>query len=447
VKFKPYPKYKASGVEWLGDVPEHWNVASLKHGFNIVGGSTPKSEQPEYWDGEIIWVSPSDLSKLSSMGIKNSQRKITPEGLASCGTTLVPAGSIVLSTRAPIGSLAIAEVELCTNQGCKSLVPKSGSEPLFYSHLLSVSTVELNIRGKGTTFLELSGDELGAFKVGVPPSAEQSTIAAILDRETTRIDNLIAKQEKLIELLKEKRQAVISHAVTKGLDPNVPMKSSGVEWLGDVPEHWNVSPVRYVARLESGHTPSRQHPEWWIDCFIPWFSLADVWQIRSGKLEYVTETKESISEVGLANSSARLLPRGTVILSRTASVGYSAIMGIDMATTQDFANWVCGPRIRPEYLLYIFRSMGSEFSRLNMGSTHQTIYMPDISAFRCPLPVVDEQDQIVKHIRKALSSIDTLIAKAQQAIALQKEHRTALISAAVTGKIDVRNEVQTRKAA
>ena len=215
---KPYLKYKDSGIPWLGEVPEHWEIAPLKRSFQIVGGATPKSEQEAYWDGEIVWVTPSDLSKLSSINISDSQRKITSEGLASCGTALVPSGSIVLSTRAPIGSLAIAETELCTNQGCKSLVPIADTQSRFFGYLLSTSTGELNIRGKGTTFLELSGDELGAFKVGVPPNAEQLAIAAFLDRATSRIDALIAKTQRSIDLLKERRSALITAAVTGQID-------------------------------------------------------------------------------------------------------------------------------------------------------------------------------------------------------------------------------------
>ena len=122
-------------------------------------------------------------------------------------------------------------------------------------------------------------------------------------------------------------------------------KDSGVEWLGEIPAHWGVTRTKFVARQRSGHTPSRQHAEYWQDCVIPWFSLADVWQIRDGRKEYVSETNEKISELGLANSSARLLPKGTVILSRTASVGFSAILEVDMATTQDFVNWVCGASV------------------------------------------------------------------------------------------------------
>jgi type I restriction enzyme S subunit len=205
-------------VKWLGEIPKHWEVAPLKRSFKIVGGSTPKSEQEAYWDGSLIWITPSDLSKLSSMTINDSQRKISGKGLASCGTTLVPLGSIVLSTRAPIGSLAIAGIELCTNQGCKSLVPFEKAQSKFYGYLLSICTGELNIRGKGTTFLELSGDELGAIKVSSPPREEQTTISAFLDQETSHIDTLISEARKFIDLLKEYRSSLITAAVTGKID-------------------------------------------------------------------------------------------------------------------------------------------------------------------------------------------------------------------------------------
>ena len=209
-------------------------------------------------------------------------------------------------------------------------------------------------------------------------------------------------------------------------------KESGVEWLGRVPEHWTVMPIRLAARLESGHTPSRNHPEYWVDCTIPWFTLADVWQIREGLTDVVTETKEKVSELGVANSAARVLPAGTVMLSRTASVGFSAIMGVDMATTQDFANWVCGPDVVPRFLLQAFRAMGSEFCRLMMGSTHNTIYMPDIASFRFVLPPPAEQSAVVSFIDHETAKIDALIAEQQRLIELLQEKRQAVISHAVT---------------
>ena len=213
-------------------------------------------------------------------------------------------------------------------------------------------------------------------------------------------------------------------------------KDSGVRWVGQMPGHWESVRTKFVARLESGHTPSRQHPEYWENCTLPWFGLADVWQIRDEKIDYVSETKERVSELGLANSSARKLPAGTVILSRTASVGFSAIMGCEMATTQDFANWVCGSKVMPKYLLYVLRAMKPEFKRLTMGSTHQTIYMPDIGAFCTVLPPKDEQRAIAEFLDRETGKIDALVAKKERLIELLQEKRTALITHAVTKGLD-----------
>jgi type I restriction enzyme, S subunit len=209
-------------------------------------------------------------------------------------------------------------------------------------------------------------------------------------------------------------------------------KDSGVTWLAQVPEHWRVGRIHSFAKRESGHTPSRQHPEYWENCTIPWFTLADVWQIRSGNVKYVYDTQEYISDLGLANSSARLLPANTVILSRTASVGYSAIMGREMATTQDFVNWICSPQLAPEFLFYSLRGMESEFTRLMMGSTHQTIYMPDIAKLSMALPTTEEQSAIIAFLDSETGKIDALIAEQEKLRVLLAEKRQATISHAVT---------------
>jgi len=215
---------------------------------------------------------------------------------------------------------------------------------------------QTEVAASGVTRFALSTGALADLTLPVPGRAEQLAIADFLDRETAKIDALVAKKQRLVGLLQEKRTALISHAVTKGLDPDVPMKDSGIEWLGAIPAHWDAGVLRRAARLESGHTPSRQHPEYWEDCSVPWFTLADIWQVRPGIQEYVSETNECVSEVGLAHSSARLLQAGTVLLSRTASVGFSAIAERPMATSQDFANWVCGDALLPEYLLYVYQA-------------------------------------------------------------------------------------------
>lgn len=275
------------------------------------------------------------------------------------------------------------------------------------------------------------------FRPAVTDLDTQKAIAAFLDAETARIDALIEKKGRLQELTREKETATLERAV-KGQDRGGPVRESGAEWIGSIPEHWLAPKFTQVARLESGHTPSRQHPEYWVseECTVPWVSLADIWQVRREGRIYLSETAEKVSPLGLANSAARLLPSDTVMLSRTASVGFPAIMAVPMATTQDFVNWICGPKILPEYLYLVLKSMRREFARLMMGSTHQTIYMPDVRSFKTPLPPLEEQREIVRRLWSKLDDFRELTAKVQDSIEGLREFRAALITAAVTGQID-----------
>jgi type I restriction enzyme S subunit len=209
---------KDSGVEWLGAIPEHWEVKKLKYIFQVFNGSTPKSGVPEYWDGNIFWVTPDDLGKLKGSTIFSTERKITQSGYLSCGTKLVAVGSLVLSTRAPIGHLAITGVELCTNQGCRCLVFRYKDSIQFFYYFLMSARRELELWGQGTTFQELAKGKLESVFSILPPLPEQQKIAQFLDRETSKIDNLITKTRTSIDHLKEYRTALISAAVTGKID-------------------------------------------------------------------------------------------------------------------------------------------------------------------------------------------------------------------------------------
>jgi len=276
------------------------------------------------------------------------------------------------------------------------------------------------------------------YRPRVTDLSTQKAIADFLDCETARIDQLIEKKQRLIRLLEEREEAAFLDAVT-GKDFDGPKRFSGVEWIGEIPSHWTAPKITHVAKQETGHTPSRRVAEYWVpeECVIPWVSLADVWQLRSGETVYIEETVEKISYVGMANSAARLLPAGTVILSRTASVGCAGVLAKPMATTQDFAAWICGARIRPKYLYYTLRAMKPEFRRLMMGSTHQTIYMPDIRSFRTPLPPLVEQDRICEKLDRAIAKFRSASAILRTSIDRLREFRSTLITAAVTGQIDV----------
>lgn len=208
---------KDSGVEWLGNIPTHWEFKPLKSICQIINGSTPKSGIAEFWDGDINWITPTDLSQKSGLFITESARKITLAGYNSCGTTLVPRNSIIISTRAPIGSLAITSIESCTNQGCKPLITHDKNLSKFIYYSLSIITTPLNILGKGSTFLELSTEDLGSLRVSLPRD-DVNSIVNFLDHETETIDTVIDKQLLQIELLKERRTALISAAVTGKID-------------------------------------------------------------------------------------------------------------------------------------------------------------------------------------------------------------------------------------
>lgn len=209
----PDVKMKDSGVEWIGEIPEEWEIIDVKKIFNIVNGSTPKSDEDEYWNGDIVWITPAEMSS-DTITICNSKRKITKAGMSSCGTTLVPQGSIIISNRAPIGLICIAGTELCTNQGCKSLVKMNNNinnKYYYYFMLTQVST--LNMLGRGTTFLELSTTDLSNFKV-IAPNSNQNQIVDYLDKKCSAIDKLISSKEKLIDKLTEYKKSLIYECVT-----------------------------------------------------------------------------------------------------------------------------------------------------------------------------------------------------------------------------------------
>ena len=209
---------KPSGVEWLGDMPEHWDAPMLKRVVRIINGATPSTLTPAYWNGNINWITPNDLGKLDTPYIANGERSISQQGYDSCGTRLAPAGSIVLSTRAPIGHVAILTAEACVNQGCRLIIPKSAIDSGFLYYQLKAFRNDLASFGQGSTFMELSQRNLGAFHIALPPLPEQRAIAEYLDAKTAAIDAAIAHYERMAELVAEYWTVLVADAVTGRID-------------------------------------------------------------------------------------------------------------------------------------------------------------------------------------------------------------------------------------
>jgi type I restriction enzyme S subunit len=436
-RYKAYSEYKDSGVAWLGKIPISWTALSIKRQAVIFNGATPKSEVTDFWDGDISWITPADLGKDKSPYIMSGARSITQAGYSSSGTTLVPRGAVILSSRAPIGTLGIAAQELCTNQGCKSLITGESLDSEYLFYVLLSSTAQLNLLGRGTTFLELSADELGSYKISFPPLTDQRTIAAFLDHETAKIDALIEKQQRLIELLKEKRQAVISHAVTKGLNPNAPLKDSGVEWLGEVPAHWVVARYKVcTTRVIVGIAEAATHA--YAESGVPIIRSTNI-QEEGLNQEGMLFIKKDFAE----QNPSKYLYKNDVVTVRTGYPGTSAVVPEGLDQSHCFTNLVATPRAEhhSQFLAeYLNSYIGKKYFELHAwGSAQKNISVPILQDFPIAFPGKEEEEGIVQYIFLQKQEFSRLIALAESSIQLMQERRTALISAAVTGKIDVRD--------
>ena len=413
--------------EWAAQLPEGWGGNWLKWSVDLSTKRPTEEEQEELpyianediasWTGKLLIEEPKPSDASSRTFQKND---------------------VLFNKLRPY----LAKVYLATFDGVSSgellcLRPSHTAEPrfLFYVVVSKGFIDTINAETFGAKMPRADWEIVGHQPLPLPPLETQRGILRFLDQKTARIDGLIEKKRELLDRLAEKRQALITRAVTKGLNSQAPMKPSGNDWLGDIPAHWATGNIRRFARMKTGHTPSRSHPEYWYNCTIPWFTLTDVWQLRDGTRWYLEETAEKISKVGLANSAAELLPTGTVVFSRTASVGYSGIMPQPMATTQDFWNWVCGPKLTPEYLLLLFRSMTQKFEESTSGSTHKTIYQGIAAGLRICVAPIGEQKEIASFVFERSAGIDALAKQVRCSIDYLSEYRAALITAAVTGKV------------
>ncbi len=444
------PSYKPSGVDWLRNIPTHWGVRRLKTVLAQNDGGVWGDEPGD--EGTIVLRSTEQTIdggwEIDDPAIRSLTANEKTNSALKVGDLVVTksSGSARHIGKTSLVTDQVAELRPCFSNFMQRLRCSEELEPRIAWYLLNspVGRQQLILKSNSTTGLaNLSGSILGELLIPFSPStAEQRTIADYLDTETARIDTLISKKRHLIELLAEYRTALITQTVTRGLDPSPRLRPSGVDWLGDIPNHWGSPKISHVAVLGSGHTPSRSAPDWWVpqECTVPWITTGEVANLRSDHLEYIERTRECISEIGLANSSAVVHPADTVVLSRTASVGYSGIMATDMATSQDFATWTCGPNLMPRFLLLCLRAMRPDLlGRLTMGSTHKTIYMPDIRSLAIPLPPIVEQHEIVNAVWKQLERLVEAEDRITTQISLLREYRQALISAAVTGELTVQN--------
>lgn len=428
MSFPKYPEYKDSSVEWLGEVPAHWELKRLSHYFVE---RREKASDTEF--------APLSVTKQGIVPRLETAAK-TQDG---DNRKKVCAGDFVINSRSDRkGSAGVATVDGTVSLICIVLEPRDVERGFIHHLLRSVPFQEefyRNGRGIVADLWSTGFAEMKNIVLAIPPRLEQEVIAAFLEHETAKIDALVDEQKRLIELLKEKRQAVISHAVTKGLDPNVPMKDSGVEWLGVVPAHWEVVPLGLLAeRIQTGPFGSQLHSHEYVDGQTPVINPSN---IKDGTI--IPDAASTVDEGTLARLAHQQLRAGDVIFGRRGEMGRCAVV----REAED--GWlcgtgcmklVCGSRISPGFVaLYFQTPMVREVLELeSVGSTMDNLNPEILSRIKIPVPPVSEQQEIFEFIRKHSEQAHQLLEEANSAVALLQERRSSLISAAVTGKIDVR---------
>ena len=436
MSFPRYPKYKDSGVEWLGQVPEHWDVISIKWLSPVKRGASPRPiDDPKYFDdeGEFAWVRIADVSACD--GVLNETTQRLSELGSSLSVKIAP-GELFVSIAGTVGKPCISAIKACIHDGFVYF-PTLKINPLFLYRIFEGGVCYGGL-GKWGTQLNLNTDTIGSIRLAVPPADELKELLDFLDRETGKIDELVAEQRRLMELLKEKRQAVISHAVTRGLNPAAPLKPSGIEWLGDVPAHWELGRVKTYFQTTSGGTPNTSQQERYYaaeENGIPWIRTTDL------QNDILRSAEVFITEQALADTACTILPPGTVMVAMyggDGTVGKNGLLAFPAAINQAVCGLLPSATHVPEY---VFRFMqfyrpywmiGAESSRKDPNISQERVRNAPF-----PKPPRDEQDAIVAFLGTQLQAFDTLTAEAQRAIDLLQERRTALISAAVTGQINV----------
>ena len=425
---KKYDEYKDSGVAWIGEVPKHWEVIKTSLAFQGIGsGTTPSTSKKEYYDDNgngKYWLQTGDLEDGI---VYDTSKKVSNIAIKECNLTFYPIDSIIIAMYgATIGKVGILGIESATNQAC-CVIPvtqKQIAKYFFYEFLACKPALLIAAIGGGQP--NISQDTIKKLKIVIPPIIEQAAIATYLDTHCAKIDNLISIQQKRIALLQELKQSVITHAVTKGLNPNVEMKQSGVEWIGDVPKHWEVMPLKFTGTFGNGLTYS---PKDVVDNGILVLRSSN---IQNSSLSF--EDNVYVSKV----SRDLLVNKGDIIIcSRNGSaalVGKSAFVDKELNATFGAFMMRYIPNIEKKYGFYLFQTAIGQYKGYFSTTTINQLTKTTIDEIKVPLAMAEEQAAIASYLDHKCATIDTSISNAQHQIDLLQEYKQSLITEVVTGK-------------
>lgn len=400
---------------------------------DIISGGTPKTKISNYWNGEIPWLTPKDLSGYKYMYIDQGERSITEEGLANSSAKLLPKGAILFTSRAPIGYTAIANRELATNQGFKSIIVNDNHHNIFIYYLLKNNIEYIESLSNGSTFKEISGSVMKSLEFEVPSLNEQKAIAHIL----STLDEKIEVNNRINKTLEEMAQAIFKHWFVDFEFPNEdgePYKSSGGEMvpseLGPIPKGWEVGTLQDLGDIVGGGTPSRKKEEYFVSKGIPWITPKD---LSNNKNKYIYKGENDISELGLKNSSAKIVPKGTVLFSSRAPIGYIAVAAVDVTTNQGFKSIVPREIYGSEYVYQELRNKTELISNRASGSTFKEISGSGLKSIETVLP----SKELVREFNTIVNPLSNKIKANEKEIDALTEIRDTLLPKLMSGEIRV----------
>ncbi len=424
--FKPYPHYKPSGIEWLGDVPAHWEVRRLKYSVKLIMGQSPSG-----YDCSDKPIGLPFLQGCAEFGDHS------PSPVQFCHTPkkVSPIGAILMSVRAPVGRLNIADQEYGIGRGLCAILPNEEVFQVgFARYQLEALTLGLKLASVGSIYDAVSIGDVGSQPSILPPPSEQALIAAYLDDICGKIHHYVAVKERQVNLLEEYRRAIIHRAVTRGLDPNVPLKPTGIEWLGDIPKHWEVRRLKHWVGINEAVLSEATHPEYE-------FRYLEIGSVGTGTL---TNEPNVLRFASAPSRARRIVKRGDTIVSTVRTylkaVWFAEEMDDNLICSTGFA--VLTPRqdSAPKFVSYVAQSdtFTERVTAESVGVAYPAIAESRLGSFHVCVPPPNEQAAIAAYLDKTTADIDTAIHRARREIALLREYRTALIAHAVTGKLDLR---------
>ena len=427
-----YESYKDSGVAWIGKVPEHWEVMKTSLLYtNIGSGTTPSTSKQEYYEDDgFCWLQTGDLNDGY---ITDTSKKISKVAIKDCKLRFYPVGSIVIAMYgATIGKIGLLKVPTSTNQACCVLPYSNKMNEIYTFYVCQIAKGQMLLEAVGGGQPNISQDIIKKLKLPVPPICEQQAIAAYLDKRCSEIDKAIATQQKRVALLQELKQSIITHAVTRGIHPDVPLKESGVEWIGNIPEHWEVAFLKRYCSIKTGSTPSTKESKFYDSEDINWFTPGDF------QSDILFDSNKKISDFARACNACKIFPaRSIYMIGIGGTIGKIAVCNEIASANQQINIIIPNRKVYYKYVHYCLISQKEEIILSANVVTLPIINQDKTGYLLLPIPPLNEQEDIVAYIEYRCKSIDYFISKAKRQIELLQELKQSVITEAITGKIKV----------